>query len=102
MATPLRVLVYLAVSQHADGGFSQNFWIDGRPYWSGVQLDEVSFPLVLAWRLHQANALGGFDPCAMAASACGFLIREGPTTVQERWEENAGSRRRRWRSALPG
>ena len=62
LATPLRVLVYLAVSQRADGGFFQNFWIDGRPYWSGVQLDEVSFPLVLAWRLHQADALGGFDP----------------------------------------
>jgi glucoamylase len=89
-ATPLRVLVYLAVSQLADGGFSQNFWIDGRPYWSGVQLDEVSFPLILAWRLHEAEALGGFDPGAMAAAACGFLMREGPMTAQERWEEAAG------------
>ena len=25
--SPLRALIYLAVSQHADGGFSQNFWI---------------------------------------------------------------------------
>jgi glucoamylase len=90
LATPLRVLVYLAVSQQANGGFSQNFWIDGRPYWTGVQLDEVSLPLILAWRLHEANALGGFDPCAMAAAACGFLIREGPVTAQERWEESAG------------
>ena len=90
LATPLRVLVYLAVSQRDDGGFFQNFWIDGRPYWSGVQLDEVSFPLVLAWRLHQADALGGFNPCAMAAAACGFLMREGPVTPQDRWEEAAG------------
>ncbi len=90
LATPLRVLVYLAVSQRADGGFYQNFWIDGRPYWNGVQLDEVSFPLVLAWRLDQASALGSFNPSAMAAAACGFLIREGPTTAQERWEEAAG------------
>jgi len=90
LATPLRVLVYLAVSQRADGGFYQNFWIDGRPYWTGVQLDEVSFPLVLAWRLQQANVLGGYNPCAMAAAACGFLMREGPATVQERWEEAAG------------
>src|SRR5581483_56357 len=89
-ATPLRVLVYLAVSQRADGGFYQNFWIDGRPYWTGIQLDEVSFPLVLAWRLEEAGALGGFDPCAMAAAACGFLVREGPTTAQEWWEEAAG------------
>jgi glucoamylase len=90
VSTPLRVLVYLAVSQRADGGFYQNFWIDGRPYWTGVQLDEVSFPLVLAWRLDQAHALGTFDPCSMAAAACGFLMREGPTTAQERWEEAAG------------
>ena len=90
VATPLRVLIYLGVSQRADGGFFQNFWIDGRPYWSGVQLDEVSFPLVLAWRLSQARALGAFDPCAMAAAACGFLMREGPVTPQDRWEEASG------------
>jgi len=88
--TPRRALVYLAVSQRADGGFYQNFWIDGRPYWQGVQLDEVSFPIVLAWRLHKARALGDFDPLDMVAAACGFLIREGPTTAQERWEENGG------------
>jgi glucoamylase len=88
--TPLRALVYLAVSQRADGGFYQNFWIDGRPYWTGTQLDEVSFPVVLAWRLHAAGALGAFDPIPMVAAACGFLIREGPSTPQERWEEAAG------------
>ena len=55
-----------------------------------MQLDEVSFPLVLAWRLSQARALGAFDPCAMAAAACGFLMREGPVTPQDRWEEASG------------
>ena len=30
-ATPLRALVYLACCQQADGGFAQNFWIDGDP-----------------------------------------------------------------------
>ena len=88
--TPRRALVYLAISQRADGGFYQNFWIDGRPYWTGVQLDEVSFPIVLAWRMYTAGALGEFDPLAMVAAACGFLIREGPSTAQERWEENGG------------
>jgi glucoamylase len=88
--TPRHVLVYLAISQGADGGFFQNFWIDGRPYWSGVQLDEVSFPIVLAWRLEQAGALGDFNPIGMVTAACGFLIREGPATAQERWEEAGG------------
>jgi len=90
LVTPLRALVYLAVSQRADGGFSQNFWIDGRPYWTGVQLDEVSFPILLAWRLHEAGALGSFNPLEMVVAACGYLIREGPATIQERWEEAAG------------
>lgn len=88
--TPLRALVYLAVAQRADGGFYQNFWIDGRPFWTGVQLDEVAFPVVLAWRLEQAHALGFFDPSEMVRAASGFLIREGPVTLQDRWEEASG------------
>jgi glucoamylase len=88
--TPLRALVYLACSQQADGGFHQNFWIDGEPYWRGIQLDEVAFPILLAWRLHELRALGGFDPYPMVLRAAGYLIRQGPATPQERWEENAG------------
>ena len=56
-ATPLRALIYLAVAQRADGGFYQNFWLDGTPYWQGVQLDEVAFPILLAWKLHRQEAL---------------------------------------------
>ncbi len=48
VVTPLRGLIYLAVSQQEDGGFAQNFWLDGRPYWCGIQLDQVSFPILLA------------------------------------------------------
>ena len=86
-ATPLRAMIYLAIAQREDGGFYQNFWIDGRPYWTGVQLDEVSFPIILAWRLWKANALGNFDPYVTVLRACGYLIREGPATPEERWEE---------------
>jgi glucoamylase len=88
--TPLRALIYLACSQQPDGGFHQNFWIDGEPYWRGVQLDEVAFPIILAWRLHEANALRAFDPYPMVLQAAGYLVREGPATPQERWEENSG------------
>jgi len=89
-ATPLRALIYLAITQREDGGFYQNFWIDGDPYWTGVQLDEVSFPIILAWRLWKANALGNFDPYITVLRACGYLIRKGPATPQERWEEAGG------------
>ena len=30
-STPLRALIYLAVAQLEDGGFPQNFWLDGGP-----------------------------------------------------------------------
>ena len=89
-ATPLRAMIYLAIAQGEDGGFFQNFWIDGRPYWTGVQLDEVSFPIILAWRLWKANALGEFDPHITVLRACSYLIRKGPATREERWEENGG------------
>jgi glucoamylase len=90
VSTPLRSLIYLAVSQRDDGGFYQNFWIDGRPYWQGIQLDEVAFPVLLAWKLWKHGALGNFDPYQMIRRACGFLVREGPVTAQDRWEEASG------------
>jgi glucoamylase len=90
MSTALRALIYLVCEQRGDGGFPQNFWIDGRPYWNGIQLDEVSFPITLAWRLYKEGALKDFDPYPMVRSAARFLIAHGPTTPQERWEENSG------------
>lgn len=88
--TPLRALVYLACSQQPDGGFPQNFWIDGTPYWKGIQLDEVAFPIMLAWRLWKADALEQFDPYPMVRAAARYLIEHGPITQQERWEECSG------------
>ena len=88
--TPLRALIYLACSQQPDGGFPQNFWIDGTPYWKGMQLDEVAFPIMLAWRLWRESALENFDPWPLVKSAAAYLILHGPRTQQERWEECSG------------
>ncbi len=88
--TPYRSLIYLAASQAKNGGFFQSFWINGEPYWTGVQLDQVSFAILLAWRLHQAGALRELDPYDLVLRAAAFLIRNGPATAQERWEENSG------------
>lgn len=87
---PFRALVYLACTQREDGGFYQNFWLNGEPYWRSIQLDEVAFPILLAWQLRAANALRDFDPWPMVCRAACYLIREGPATPQERWEENSG------------
>lgn len=88
--TPLRALIYLATSQQPDGGFPQNFWLTGEPYWQGIQLDEVAYPILLAWRLHQEGALQQFDPYPMVLKAARYLVEKGPATEQERWEELSG------------
>ena len=88
--TALRALVYLACTQRPDGGFAQNFWIDGTPYWTGIQLDEVAFPIMLAWRLWKLGGLGNFDVFPFVEQAAAFLVRYAPVTQQERWEEMAG------------
>jgi glucoamylase len=88
--TARRALVYLACTQRPDGSFAQNFWIDGTPYWTGIQLDEVAFPLILAWRLWKLDGLGGFHVFTFVERAVGFLVRHCPVTQQERWEEAAG------------
>ncbi|RYD30694.1 MAG: glucoamylase, partial [Verrucomicrobiaceae bacterium] len=90
METPRKALIWMACLQGNDGRLPQNSWIDGKAYWTGLQLDEVAAPLLLAWRLREANALGGFDPWTMVARAAGFLITHGPVTAQERWEEASG------------
>src|SRR6185295_16203770 len=77
--------------QRTDGSFPQNSWIDGTAYWSGLQLDQVAAPILLAWRLQQHGvSFGLFDPSVMMFRAAGYLILQGPVTAQERWEENAG------------
>lgn len=89
--TPLRALIWLAAVQHRDGSFPQNSWINGTAYWTGLQLDEIAVPILLAWRLQREGVdLGLFNPCVMILRAAAYLIRQAPVTAQERWEENSG------------
>ena len=88
--TALRALVYLICAQRPDGSFAQNFWVNGIPYWSGMQLDEVAFPIILAWRLWKQNALDIVNIFPFVERAAGCLLKYAPVTQQERWEENSG------------
>lgn len=89
----VRVLDYLAVTQEADGHWPQNMWLDGTPYWHGIQMDETGFPILL---VDLARREGALDEAAqallwpMVRRAAGFLARNGPVTQQDRWEEDAG------------
>jgi glucoamylase len=84
------VLGYLMATQNADGHWYQNQWLGGRPYWTGVQLDETAFPVLLAVSLAERDALGSMPVAHMVRNALAFLLREGPSSPQDRWEEDAG------------
>jgi glucoamylase len=89
----VRVLRYLESTQEADGNWAQNLWLDGRPYWSGIQMDETSFPILLVdlLRREAPEALGKLDRWwPMVRKAASFILRFGPVTMQDRWEEDAG------------
>ena len=45
---------------------------------------------MLAWRLRCEKGLSDFDPSYMVRTAAAYLIRNGPVTQQERWEEASG------------
>jgi len=77
-------------SQEADGHWPQNMWLDGTPYWGGVQMDETAFPILLADALRRMKALNGLGPWPMVRRAASFLICNGPVTQQDRWEEDGG------------
>jgi len=83
-------LHYLMTTQNADGHWPQNMWLDGRAYWSGNQLDETGFPILLADQLRRHRALGDLDPWPMVRSAAAYLARTGPVTPEDRWEEDGG------------
>ena len=83
-------LLYLMSTQEEDGHWLQNMWLDGSPYWGGVQMDETAFPILVADHLRRINALTGFDPWPMIQRAAGYLVRNGPVTQQDRWEEDGG------------
>ncbi|MFL9922155.1 glycoside hydrolase family 15 protein [Paraburkholderia fungorum] len=88
---PLRALMFLATSQGKDGSFPQKFFINGEPWRDGsTQLDEFSFPIILAYHLSESGLLQQFDPTGMVLAAAGALIAKGPMTAQERWEEQEG------------
>ena len=83
-------LGYLIATQNPDGHWNQNQWLGGAGHWLGVQLDETAFPVLLAAALDERAALAGTEVSDMVLRALGFLVRQGPVTDQDRWEEDAG------------
>jgi glucoamylase len=87
-AAALRALDYLFLrQQQPDGSFPQNTWVDGRPIGGALQMDELAFPLVLAYQVGRTDRVTWLKHIKPAAD---FIVRKGPATSQERWEEKSG------------
>ncbi len=88
-----RAVDFLISTQEADGHWAQNMWLDGTPHWSGIQMDETALPILLldlaGRRGTMADDAGGYG-WEMIRRAAAFLLRSGPVTGQDRWEEEGG------------
>jgi len=86
-------LEYIYEYQQDETGFiPQNTYVNGVTRWGGEQMDNISFPQVMAYHLAEAGV--GFDEADYdyedVRRSADYVARHGPGTAQERWEEEAG------------
>src|SRR5260221_1264115 len=86
-AAALRAFRHLQSRQRADGAWFQNWFMDGTPHWTSTELDQVALPILLAWRLGVAGCLDHDPYPVMVRPPAQFIIREGPHTQLDRWED---------------
>ncbi len=88
-----RIASYLQVTQCADGHWPQNMWASGKPYWTGIQMDETALAILLidlAQREGAIDSAGVLRFWPMVRKAAGFIVCKGPITDEDRWEEQSG------------
>jgi glucoamylase len=81
---------YLIATQQQDGHWEQNFFPDGATFWSGTQLDETALPVILAAKLAESGYALPAGADEMVRRALAYLVRNGPLSPEDRWEENPG------------
>lgn len=89
----LRILNYLFSTQDGDGKWPQNMWLDGRSCLPSLQMDQVALPLLLLDSCYHQGLLDKerrrrYLP--LVKKAVTFLLRHGPYSLQDRWEQQAG------------
>ena len=68
----------------SSGAVKQNTWLNGNTVFGSTQMDEVADPIILAYQLGDTSAWTDVEELA------NYLVANGPYTLEERWEENAG------------
>ena len=78
--------------QQSDGHFPQNSYVNGVPGWTGIEVDETAYPIILAWKLrnYDSSTINSTTYQDHILPAAMYLVENGPYTPLERWEENAG------------
>lgn len=88
-----KIVNYLMSVQENDGKWNQNTWLNGTPHWTGLQLDEIALPISLIDLFHTHY---GLEQEKLHKYWCGIkkaiavLISNGPSSQQDRWEEESG------------
>jgi glucoamylase len=80
-------LTYILNYEETSSGYvKQNSWLNGTQVWGGTQMDQVAFPIILAYQLGRTDS----TTWGKLKTLAGYLVANGPRTGQERWEENGG------------
>jgi glucoamylase len=76
--------------QLASGAIPRNSLMNGKaaPDTGGLQLDEVSYPILLDWQTGLASNRSLYENHVIPAAD--FLVANGPSDGSERWEEQSG------------
>ena len=86
-------LEYIYEYQQDEAGFiPQNTYVNGITRWGGEQMDNISYPQVMAYHLAEKGIT--FDDVGYSFEnirrSTDYVARNGPKSAQERWEEESG------------
>ncbi|MEW6058260.1 MAG: glycoside hydrolase family 15 protein, partial [Bdellovibrionota bacterium] len=85
----LQILAFMSIMEH-DGRMAQNTWVNGRPFWTGEQMDQEAFPILLAHELTRAGVEIPDHLQAFIKRRIERVRSSSGRTGQERWEEASG------------
>jgi glucoamylase len=76
--------------QQSDGSMPRNSLLNGKPApdTGGLQLDETSYPILMAWQSRLSGDSTLYHQHVIPAAD--FLVAHGPSDGVERWEEQSG------------
>ena len=72
--------------EEASGQVKQNTWLNGNAVFGSNQEDEEADPIILAYQLGRTSS-SDFSHIKLLAA---WITSNGPSTDEERWEENSG------------